>query len=58
MNEQEKRALFLCGAGVLTVAEIRAWAEEIKPGVWQTIPQSPIEDEVPLIVLAMNTPAL
>jgi hypothetical protein len=58
MDEQEKRAFFLSGAAVLTVAEVRAWAEEIKPGVWQSIPQASIEDEVPLIVSVMNPPTL
>lgn len=53
----EKRALFLSGAGTLTLAEAREWAEEIRPGVFDSIPSggcnAPMDADLPLAVTAL-----
>jgi len=58
VEPSEKRALFLGGAATMTVAELREWCEEIRPGTWESIPQSPIDDQTPLLVSVFATPTL
>lgn len=50
----DPRALFLAGAGELKVSDLREWAEELQPGLWETIPQDEIGDDTSTAVTVVR----